>query len=530
MRREFDRLREGPFDLLVVGGGIYGAWTACDAALRGLRVALVERTDWAAGTSSASSKLFHGGLRYLERFQLGFVRTSLRERRLLLDLAPHQVRPLEFHLPVYRGDRPGPMLLGLGVGLYRLLGGRDGGGRARLAREEALAATGFLRPDGLRGALRYRDALADDARFTLEVADAAQRAGAVTVNHAEALGLLRGGGRVRGAVVRDAGGGATVEVVAAATATCTGAWTVDLLRGVDGLAGTLRRSKGTHLVLPALGLPHALLLRAPRDGRVFFLIPWYGRTLVGTTDTPFDGDPDAARPTAEDAGYLLEAANRFRADGAWRAEDVIARFAGVRVLQDDGAGTSYETTREFAIREPLPGLLVPVGGKLTSARADAARLVDRVMRELGRPAGACPTAARPLPWRPEGSFGPWLSRAVAAGMEHGLDPEAAACAARRHGARVGEIHRLVAGRPALAARAHPDLPFCRAEIVQAAAAEMVRTLDDLLRRRVPLAILARPDRAWMEPAAALAGETLGWDAARRETEIRALGSLFEPPP
>ena len=522
MRRRPEAL-DGAFDLLVVGGGIYGAWTAYDAALRGLRVALVEREDWGSGTSQSSTKLIHGGLRYLERLEIGLVRRTLGERRRLLALGPHRVRPLRFVVPVYRHARIGRLRLALGLGLYDLIAGaRPRVPRHRpLSRRAVVRGWPFLEADGLRGGFAYHDAVTDDARLVLEIVDGALAAGAICVNHAEAS-LLEEDGRIVGARVTDGPTGRVHTVRASVTVNAAGPWAAHLAGMPAGATATCRLVKGVHLVLPPLPTAEALLLTARSDGRVFFAIPWYGNTLLGTTESDVSGDPSDAGVDEAAIDYLLDEANRALAGLRWTRADLRGAFAGVRALRADGSARATDTSREWTLERPAPGLLMPVGGKLTSARVEAARIVDAVMQTLGRAAGGRPTADRPLPWCPEGRFDDWLRSTVAAGRALGLDQATAHHLALRHGRRAPAVHERLRADRALAERLAPTAPFCRAEVIHAAHSEMALGLDDILRRRLPVAILARPDRAWAADAAALAGDALGWDDARRETECATL--------
>jgi len=519
MKRDFTALQDGAFDLLVVGGGIYGAWTAYDAALRGLKVALVERDDWAAGTSSASSKLIHGGLRYLRHLWVRTVQKSLRERRTLTHIAPHQVRPLRFLFPTYRQHPVNRLSIWFGLTLYDLLaGGNQPVAHHRsLGREAVAKGYPFLRTDTLAGGFFYGDCGTDDARLALEVVDAAQRAGAVVVNHAQVTELLRAGGRVVGAAVVDREGGATVKVEARVTVGATGPWSRALLAGTT--RGRLCRfTKGVHLVLPALPCSDAMLLVAASDGRVFFLIPWYGKTLVGTTDTAYEGDPDAVAVEQSDVDYLLSELRVHVPGLEWEESDILGRFAGLRTLRNVHGVAPSAVTREWRLESPEPGLLLPVGGKLTSARVDAGRIVAGVLKALGRPIGPLPTD-RPLPWAPEGPFGPWQAAMKTAGVALGLDDETAHWATHRFGARVVDLHALLRERPDLARRVVATAPFCRGELLLAAREEMAVTLADTLRRRVPATLFAAIDHTIAADAAALMGEVLGWDATRQARAI-----------
>ncbi|MBA3697580.1 MAG: glycerol-3-phosphate dehydrogenase/oxidase [Planctomycetes bacterium] len=491
MRREPARLGERVFDLLVVGGGIYGAWIAYDAALRGLSVAIVERDDWGSGTSSASSKLIHGGLRYLEHGHLGLVAKALRERARLLRLAPHRVWPLRFLLPVHGDSRQPRAVLKAGLMLYDLLaGGRPGlPGHRHLAADDVRQVAAWTEPTDLRGGFLFGDAGTDDARLTLELVDGALIHGAVAVNHAAVTRLVRrGDGAVAGAVVHDTRSRADHEVRATVTVAAVGPWA---LRLADCDPGPVRLSKGIHLVLPPLPAApdQALLLTAPQDRRVFFLVPWYGATLVGTTDSDYHGDPDALRVEDGEIDYLLGAV-RARCPGlGWTRADVRGSFAGVRTLQAS-RGQVGAATREWTLVEPAAGLLVPVGGKLTSARVEAARVVDRVLQCLGR-LHPCTTAQRRLPWAPAGPWQDWLAEQCANAAALGIAPLMATTLARRHGVRVAGIWQRIRRDPTQARALDPRYPFCAAEVAHAYEHEMALTGEDLLRRRIPLEILAR---------------------------------------
>ncbi|NCO57000.1 MAG: FAD-dependent oxidoreductase [Nitrospirae bacterium CG18_big_fil_WC_8_21_14_2_50_70_55] len=520
MRRDFDRLRDSPFDLLVVGGGIYGAWTALDGALRGLKVALVERDDWAAGTSSSSSKLIHGGLRYLQHFHFNLVHKSLAERRLLSTLAPHQIRPLRFLLPTTTGF-VGRRFLATGLALYDLLAGpgQPVPGHDRLAPIAVAARYPYLDGDRLTGAFTYGDCGTDDARLTCEVVDGAWRAGAAVVNRARVEELLVAGGRVVGAQVTDGESGAAVEVAARLTVLAAGPWAEALLPAGVRARTHVWYTKGVHLVMGELPGNDALLLVARSDGRVFFVIPWYGRALVGTTDTAYHGDPSEVAVAPADIDYLLSELRAHAPGLGWDESSIAGSFAGLRTLQGGDGLSPSAVSREWRLARPLAGLLMPVGGKLTAARADAAKIVRVGLRLLGRPDGVSPTRHRPLPWAPPAPFASWLAEQSAASRVLGLDPETAHWAAHRFGTRMADLHALVRDDPTLARRLTPAAPFCRAEVVLAARDEMARGLEDALRRRMPATLLATLDAATAADAAALMGGELGWAAARQAAEV-----------
>jgi glycerol-3-phosphate dehydrogenase len=525
MERDFQRLRQGPFDLLVIGGGVYGAWTAYDAALRGLRVALIEKNDWASGTSSASSKLIHGGLRYLQYRRFGQVRRALRERSRLRRAGPHRVRPLRFVLPLYAGAPAGRFKLEAGLWLYDRFAGRNRSiGRHRSYRPgELIERYGFLNPQALRGGFTYWDSQTDDARFVVEVVDGALEGGAVAVNRAEARELLLDGKRVVGAQVVDLESDETIEVRATATVNCAGPWSEGLVeRHRAGGRRLTRLSKGVHLVMPPLPTRDAVLLLTPEPGRVVFLIPWYCKTLLGTTDTDHEGPPEEVRVEDADVSELLGHANGVLHGVRWTTSDVVSSFVGLRTLPVTGQASTAAVTREWKIEEPLEQLFMPVGGKYTSARADAAHLLDRILGRLGGRHPASATHLRPLPWRPEG-FRSWSAQALDRGLMVGLDESTAQNCLYRYGSRAERLFDLVEKVPGLADRIVPDAPFCLAEIAYAARYEMARNLEDVLVRRVPLMRLSPPAQDRLRLAALILGKTLGWSDRRIHEEIASLG-------
>jgi len=531
MERSFRQLARGPFDLLVIGGGIYGAWAAYDAALRGLSVALIEGDDWGSGTSQASSKLIHGGLRYLEHRHFDLVRKSLDERRRLAWLGPHRVRPLRFILPLYAGDRVGRLKLRLGLWLYDRMAGKgaEDVGYTDPVERETLERQFGMKPEGLRGGFAFGDCQTDDARFTLEIVAGALEAGAVAVNHARATELIVEQGRVKGATVRDRESSAACRVRAEVTLNCTGAWAPRLIEPHDGrFAGTLRLTKGIHLIMPALPREQAFLLPSNDDGRIVFLLPWYGKTLLGTTDTEFTGDPDAVRVEEGDVAYLLERARRLIPDGPWDRSDVISGFCGLRTLPDASDRSPTKISRDWRLDQPLEQMLVAVGGKFTSARADAVVAVNRVMKMLRRDLVPSTTAQRLFPWAPEGRFSSWRRAALAQALSLGLDEETAETCVLRHGTRVESIFERLREAPQLAARVVEDAPFCRAEIVHALSDEMALNLADVLRRRVPVLLVSSMPEVALRDVTAMVASELQWSPRRRERELAALKAEFKP--
>jgi len=517
MRRDFSGLNERTFDVLICGGGIYGAWTAYDAALRGLKVALVDRGDWANATSSASSKLVHGGLRYLENFDFKLVRKTLAERQMLLAAAPHRVRPLRFGVPVYRDSRLGSFRLAVGLTLYDGLAGsiNDEQGFKRYDGREFSARFPFLRAAGLQAGFTYLDAQTDDARLVLELVAGAESAGAVCLNYGKVADLIEHNGKLSAAVVTDQLTGESVTVQAKQFVNTAGQWAGLLRHGQRNY----RLSKGVHLILPNILGREALLLTAKADGRVFFMIPWYGRTLVGTTDTDYDGDLDAVRVENKDIDYLLNEVNGVAGNLSWTREDIIGSFAGLRVLKQSDRSSPSAVSRDWELHASDNGLLTSIGGKLTSARSDAAHIVDKLCENLGL-RQACGTFGKPLPWSPGGDFPDWSEGMTRRALALGIDKESAQWLLFRHGSRVTEVFALCENHPEWVSRIVPEAPFIVADLLFCARSEMIVHLDDLLRRRLPLLILAKLRPEDLRRIAGIAAPELGWSEEKIESECR----------
>ncbi|WP_435627434.1 glycerol-3-phosphate dehydrogenase/oxidase [Candidatus Ferrigenium straubiae] len=517
MKRDFSLLAGRRFDLLVCGGGIYGAWTAYDAALRGLSVAIVEQGDWASATSSASSKLIHGGLRYLESLDFKLVKKALAERQMLLATAPHRVWPLRFGLPVYADSRVGTFQLKAGLFMYDSLADHPGPEMAHRHFDRGAFAGRFpfLAGDGLKGGFTYGDAQTDDARLVLELAAGAMDAGAVCVNYCKLTGWIETKGRVSGATAQDQLDHASTEVSARQIVNTTGQWMAASEQG----RGWCRLDKGTHLVMPALVTDEALLLTAKSDGRVFFMIPWYGMTLLGTTDEDYGGDLDRIAVEPKEVDYLLTEANRYLKT-AWTEKDVVGSYAGLRVMKRSDEASPAAVSRDWELKTAGNGVHYSIGGKLTSAREDAACIVDAVCAALGVGA-ACATRQRDFPWKPQQAFSAWLEENGAHAKRLGIDAGSAKWLLRRHGRRAEEVFRLVEERPQLMGRIVPDLPFILADLLFCARDEMAVHLSDLLRRRLPLLILTRLNESDLRRLAELVAPVLGWDAGRVAQEVEA---------
>ncbi|HEY9546975.1 MAG TPA: glycerol-3-phosphate dehydrogenase/oxidase, partial [Solimonas sp.] len=433
---------------------------------------------------------------YLENYEFGLVRNALHERRTLYRIAPHLVRPLNFILPMWKGPRASPFLVSAGLVVYDLLafGSRPVQPHRHYRARQLLAAYPFVDREKLLGGFRYGDCQEDDARMTLTVVAAGQRAGVVCANRVAATRFIEADGEVCGAEVEDRVSGERLSIRAKVVVNAAGPWGPALL---GDAAPKVKLVKGTHLVLPAIaGCNEAFLLTA-RDGRVFFVIPWYGRTLVGTTESTVS-TPAQAQPTDEETDYLLAGVRSGLPGVSWTRDDVIARFAGVRMLQAEDTASLSEVTREFAVRRPRPKLIMHIGGKYTTSRHDSISIVDAVFDELGRRAPPSSTQTRPLPGAPQGNFENWQAQAIAELAALGVDLEASRWLTLRHGSDISAIAALIAAHPSLARRVHADAPFVHAEAVHAVRAEMALSVDDLARRRMPLQLLVRDD-SWRAP-------------------------------
>jgi glycerol-3-phosphate dehydrogenase len=510
VKRDFAQLAGQHFDVLVCGGGIYGAWTAYDAALRGMKVAIVDQGDWASGTSSASSKLIHGGLRYLESLDFKLVKKALREREMLKKVAPHRIWPLRFGVPVFKGSRLNSIRLKLGLMLYDFLAGTLGSGQAHRHFNRSAFSKRFpcLNPALLIDGFTYADAQTDDARLVLELIDGALSAGAVCVNYCKVTGFIEDKGRVCGAKIEDKVDGKTTEVYARQIVNTIGQWTTE---------SGCRLTKGVHLILPTVLGNEALLLTAKSDGRVFFMIPWYGLTLLGTTDTDYTGDVERLSVEAGEVDYLLTEANLVLG-AKWTETDIIGRYAGLRVLKQSSKVAPSAVSRDWELKVADNGVLTSIGGKITSAREDAARIVNKLCENLGV-SESCKTNDRPFPWLPDQDYRQWSAEALIKATALGVDSESAQWLIRRHAKRVSVIFQLIEQDAALATRITPTLPFIFADLVFCSANEMVVHPDDLLRRRIPLLILAKMSQAEWHHLAEITAKMLGWDEAALINEL-----------
>ena len=494
----------------MIGGGITGAGVARDAALRGLSVALVEREDFASGTSSRSSRLVHGGIRYLEHGHLSLVFESSRERRTLLEIAPHLVRPMQFLWPLYEGTGVKPWKLRAGFFLYDALAlFRNVARHEPLTANDVVSREPMIRQLGLSGGFTYYDASADDARLTLMNALDAARAGAVVLNHAAVRKL-----DAHAVKIEDTLTGRALTARARIVVNATGAWS-DHLRHLagDGTHAGIRPSKGSHILVPRDRIRNdgALTVTSPVDGRVMFILPAGDLTIISTTETPYEGLPEDVRATTEDITYLLRSANAYFPAAHLTRADVISAWAGVRPLAASDEANAGRASREHTLAWSTPWMLTVTGGKLTTYRAMADEIVRKVFRKLGRRAPRTLTASRALPGGEPGS-----------GAPGGIipDPEVGRHLARAYGSHWRDVWARSKEKPSLANRVVPELPYVRAELHHAVEAEMAMTLADVLVRRIHLAFELRDHALSIAPRVASdIAPLLHWDPARQEDEV-----------
>ncbi len=520
-RRSLAAMTAGALDVLVVGGGITGVGAALDGASRGLEVGLVEASDFASGASSKSSKVIHGGLRYLEMGDIGLVREALRERELLLStLAPHLVSPIPFLWPLRRRGWERPYL-GAGLVLYDTLGGARSVPRHRhLSRSGALAQAPVLRRDALVGAVQFYDGAEDDARMVAAVARTAAAQGAHLATRARVVELLRVGGRVTGAEVLDEETGETVVIRARHVALAAGAWT-DVVRATAGgvYESQIKPSKGIHLVVPLDRIPISTGILARTEKSVLFILPSDFGWVIGDTDTPWTHGPDRPVASGADVDYLLAKTNALLAEPLTR-EDVVGVFAGLRPLV--GPANAADTTRlsrRHVVETPVPGLTTVAGGKYTIYRVMAADLIDAAGMDLAD-VPPSPTARIPIVGADGYLAAYHRRRALAA--QTGVEVEMIERLLRRYGDRVDELLILIGERPELAEPLQGGGPHLAVEVVHACTHEGALHLEDVLERRTRLAIsVADRGLAAAAPTARLMAGELGWQADRVRYEVDA---------
>ncbi len=509
------------YDLLVIGGGITGTGIARDAAMRGLKVALLEQADLAYGTSSRSSKLIHGGLRYLEHYEFKLVFESVSERALLSRLAPHLVRPLPFVFPGFKGDRVPLMMMAAGVTLYDLLAlGRSYRLHRRYGKRATLQLEPQLRETGLKGSLLYFDCATDDARLTLATAISAHDHGAHIFTRVRADELRVHRGTVEGVEATDLLTGEQHSLRAHVVICAMGPWTDEFLgRNRPQPTRLLRPTKGVHLVVRRDRLPveHAVVMAGPGDHRILFAIPWGTHTYVGTTDTDFDGDVGDVHATADDVEYLLGVVNRDFPDLDLTTEDVVSTWSGLRPLIDDQDSDSESSvSREHHLQVDEDGLVLIAGGKLTTYRTMAGEVLEAT-RDLLRAKSvhleSCSTDTRPLTGG--GNPPPPVEEIVGA-----LGATRCEHLRGRYGSDWNAVARLMLDQPELAEPVVEGLPFLAGDLLHALREEGALTIEDLLWRRSEI-LLKAPDQGLecLEQVADLAASQLGWDDERKSREM-----------
>lgn len=568
MQRDLERMSATDYDLVIVGGGITGASTAWDASLRGLKVALLEKDDFAHATTSGSSKLVHGGLRYLVNGELKLVRESLRERRIWENVAPHMVHPLPFVIPTYGWGMKGPLVLGIGLALYDLLSfdrnwlsddDKKLPGFRRLSKGKALDLVPSLRREGLTGAMIYYDCqMFAPERLCLECIEGAAEYGADVANYAEVTGFTTEaafgrGVKVTGVTVMDEVTGASHTIRGKVVVNAAGPWADKTMAMADETpARRLIRSKGIHIITRDLSGAHALAIQSAIGGH-FFVIPWRGYTIIGTTDTVFEDDPDELGVTEKDIEDFLRVVNDGLPGLHLKRDDVIHFYAGIRPLVDttpkevpgveQGESAkeaekkdSYNASRaaevyDHAPEDAIDGLISAIGGKWTTSRHLAEQVVDLALKKLGR-AAKCETQCTPVYGGDMARLKTYVERAQ---KRHAhLAPDIVENLVNFYGSRIDEVLATAderqGEREALLKRLAPDNPVIGVQIVHAVRHEMALHLDDVIFRRTGLGTLGHPGVSVIKQAAELMGRELGWDETALANEISGTVRLFETIP
>jgi glycerol-3-phosphate dehydrogenase len=517
------------FDILVIGGGVNGVGAALDAASRGLKVALIEAQDIAAGTSSRSSKLIHGGLRYLEQYDFKLVREALHERELMVStLCPHLVKPVGFLFPLTEKLKE-RTYVGAGLALYDALRGfqRALPWHKHLSQKQINEIAPSLRHDLVTGAIKYFDAQVDDARHTMSVARTAARHGAIIATRVSAESLIREGKRVVGVNALDLETGKRVKIKAGATVMCAGVWSDQLHEKFELTPGyNVTMSKGAHIVMPgsAIKSDAGIIVKTPVS--VLFLIPWADKWIVGTTDTPYEGDRAEPFATREDVQYILDQANRVLKPKL-KAKEIIGVYAGLRPLvANKKSATTTKLSREHTVDRPAAGFVSIAGGKYTTYRVMAKDVIDRAVIELRRLTKESVTEKLPLVGA-DGYFALEQQKDRIA-QESGLNVATVTHLLNRHGSLISEILEIIEDQPKLAAKLDPELPYIKAEIVYAASHEGARSVDDVISRRTRLSFEASNHGLYLaEEVAALIAPVLGWSGKERKESMAHYAGLVE---
>ncbi len=515
------------FDVLVIGGGVNGVGAALDAASRGLKVALIESQDIAAGTSSRSSKLIHGGLRYLQQYDFKLVREALHERELLVStLCPHLVKPVGFLFPLTEKFKE-RTYVGAGLALYDALRGfqRVMPWHKHLSQKQINEIAPSLRPDIIMGAIKYFDAQVDDARHTLSVARTAARHGAVIATRVSAESLIRNGKRVVGVNARDLISGEMLAIKATVTVMCAGVWSDELHANFDLKPGyNVTMSKGVHIVLPgsAIKSDAGIILKTPVS--VLFIIPWADKWIVGTTDTPYTGDRAEPFANREDVQYIVDQANRVLTPQI-KIEEIIGVYAGLRPLVANNKGSvTTKLSREHTVDRPAPGFVSIAGGKYTTYRIMGRDVIDLAVNELRKLSPESVTEKLPLIGA-DGYFA-LVQQVERIADESGLDSQTVTHLINRYGSLISEILELIKEAPSLAKKLDSDLPYLKAEIYYAVSHEGARSVDDVISRRTRIAFEAHNQGLDLADAIAeIIAPVLGWSTKERKASVAAYESL-----
>jgi glycerol-3-phosphate dehydrogenase len=542
-RRIPEDIRDYPFDLIVIGAGINGAGIARDAAMRGLSTLLLDKGDISAGTTQWATRLIHGGLRYLEYYEVPLVRESLRDREILFHIAPHLVKPLGFMIPIYEHTKHGPLKVWLGMIAYDALSFDKSVGNHRMfSPEEALEREPGLNPEGLRGAAFYYDGQVEYAeRIAVENAVSAQEHGALVLNYARVDRLIVEDGDVTGVEFTDVLGGGRYEARAPATVNVAGPWVDEVLRRMDRYGTSEKRmiggTKGSHLVVdPFPGAPkgEALYVEARRDGRPYFIVPWNGRYLIGTTDIRYAGDLDRVVADEEEIAYLLDETNHVIPEANLSRDSVLFTYSGIRPLPYHPEGAEGSVTRSHIIHNhagedpEVGGLISIVGGKLTTYRNLSRQTVDKVYEKLDLKAPESRTEKIPLPG---GAVEDFESFAAEFKVRHGLADELAERLLRLYGACAPDVLEMAGDDPSLRMPLGPSATvesgLIGAEVLYAFGREMAQTLSDVLLRRTMVGMGPMVGLDVDEAAAQVAVRHLGWSEERARSEVAAYREYVE---